>query len=217
MESNARAPAAPGKGAAPLQRPSREAIAQMPEFVGLPLERIHVVRDEAEGEHAGRALARAGHVGFDTESKPVFVRGQPNEGPHVVQLATLEEAFIVQVGPEMPREFLRMVLESDDIVKVGFGLRSDREPLFARTGIRLGASIDLARRLRETGYRHDVGLKAAVAIVLGQRLRKPKSATTSNWAQPRLRPAQLLYAANDAHASLAVFHGLEGRVREGLA
>ena len=202
--------AAPAAPAGPLARPSREAIAQMPEFVGLSLERIHLVRDEAQAVYAERALARAGHVGFDTESKPVFVRGQPNEGPHVVQLATLEEAFIIQVTPGMPREFLRAVLEADDIVKVGFGLRSDRTPLLAKTGIRLGAAVDIGRRLRESGYRHDVGLKAAVAIVLGRRLRKPKSATTSNWALPQLRSAQLLYAANDAYASLAVFQGLEG-------
>src|SRR5690606_37193273 len=176
----------------------------------LPLERIHLVRDEAQAAYAERTLAQARHVGFDTESKPVFVRGQPNEGPHVVQLATLEEAFIIQVAPGMPGEFLRAVLQSDDIVKVGFGLRSDRGPLLAKTGIALGASVDIGRRLREAGYRNDVGLKAAVAIVLGRRLRKPKSATTSNWALSQLRPAQLLYAANDAYASLAVFQGLEG-------
>lgn len=210
MKPTAGTEAAPPKRVAPLQRPTREAIAQMPEFAGLPLERIHLVRDEAGATHARRALEQAGHVGFDTESKPVFVRGQPNEGPHVIQLATLDEAFIVQVAPGMPVEFLRAVLESDNIVKVGFGLRSDRGPLLDRTGIRLGAAIDIGRRLRETGYRHDVGLKAAVAIVLGQRLRKPKSATTSNWAQPRLRPAQLLYAANDAYASLVVFQRLAG-------
>jgi len=211
MKSNPGAGPAPEAGAAPLLRPARETIAQMPEFVGLPLERIRLVRDEAQAAYAERALVQAGHIGFDTESRPVFVRGQPNEGPHVVQLATLEEAFIIQVGPGMPGEFLRAVLESDAIVKVGFGLRSDRGPLLVKTGIRLGAAVDIGRRLRDTGYRHDVGLKAAVAIVLGRRLRKPKSATTSNWALPQLRPAQLLYAANDAYASLAVFHGLEGK------
>src|SRR5690606_18125423 len=147
---------APVRRTAPLPRPSPEAIARMPEFVGLPPERIHLVRDEGGARYAQRALARAGHVGFDTESKPVFVRGQASDGPHVVQLATLEEAFIIQVGPGSLVGMLREVLESDAIVKVGFGLRSDRGPLLAKTGIELGASIDLARRLREHGYRNDV-------------------------------------------------------------
>lgn len=208
---------APPRREASLQRPSREAIARMPEFVGLPLERIHLVRDEPAAARAWDALARSVHVGFDTESKPVFVRGQPSDGPHVVQFATRDEAFIVQVEHGLRAEFLRAVLESHDIVKVGFGLRSDRAPLRAKTGIELGASVDVGRRLRDAGYRHEVGLKAAVAIVLGQRLRKPKSATTSNWALPRLRPAQLLYAANDAYASLRVYERLEGDGREALA
>lgn len=217
MKSTASPQTKPPGREAPLQRPSREAIARMPEFVGLPLDRIHLVRDEPEAARAWDALARSAHVGFDTESKPVFVRGQPSDGPHVVQLATAEEAFIVQVGPGMPVDFLREVLESDRIVKVGFGLRSDRAPLRAKTGIELGASVDIGRRLREAGYRHEVGLKAAVAIVLGQRMRKPKSATTSNWALSRLRPAQLLYAANDAYASLRVYERLVGDGREALA
>jgi ribonuclease D len=53
-----------------------------------------------------------------------------------------------------------------------------------------------------------VGLKAAVAIVLGQRFAKSRKATTSNWANKTLTPQQLHYAANDAHASLLVYRGL---------
>jgi hypothetical protein len=53
-----------------------------------------------------------------------------------------------------------------------------------------------------------MGAKAAVAIVLGQRLQKSKSVTTSNWASAELKPNQLLYAANDAYAALCVFRAL---------
>jgi hypothetical protein len=44
--------------------------------------------------------------------------------------------------------------------------------------------------------------------VLGRRLQKSKSVTTSNWASPVLKPHQLLYAANDAYAALCVFQAL---------
>ena len=53
-----------------------------------------------------------------------------------------------------------------------------------------------------------MGLKAAVAVVLGQRFAKSKKATTSNWANKTLTPQQLQYAANDAHASLLVYKAL---------
>lgn len=68
--------------------------------------------------------------------------------------------------------------------------------------------VGRAHAVRKLGYRQAVGVKAAVAIVLERRLQKTKSITTSNWALPRLRPNQLLYAANDAHAAIAIFHAM---------
>jgi ribonuclease D len=192
-----------------LHRPSREDIAQMPVFEGLPLGQIHVVRSAAQVEFASRVLADARVIGFDTESKPTFTREAVSEGPHVVQFATMEHAFIVQVGAATPVAFLKSVIESSEIVKVGFGLRSDRGPLRSKLGIRLGGSVDLAQAIRRLGYRQEVGVKAAVAIFLARRLQKSRSATTSNWALPNLRPSQLLYAANDAYAALSVFHALD--------
>lgn len=191
-----------------LPRPSREAIERMPLFEGLPLGRIHVVRRPAEVEFALRALKTAVFIGFDTESKPTFTKDAVSDGPHVVQFATQERAFIVQVDSEAPIAFLRSVIESSEIVKVGFGLTSDRGPLWRKLGIRLGAAVDLAHGVRQLGYRQAVGAKAAVAIVLERRLRKSKSISTSNWAAPTLRPNQLLYAANDAYAALAVFQAM---------
>lgn len=128
-------------------------------------------------------------------------------GPHLVQLATLEHAFIVQVGAAGTQEFSRSIVESAHIVKVGFGLTSDRGPLRRKLGIRLGEAVDLAPVVRRLGYSQAVGVKAAVAIVLGQRLVKSKS-VTSNWALPKLRPNQLQYAADDAVAALRIFHAM---------
>ncbi len=180
----------------------------MPVFEGLPLSRIHIVKRPAQAELAERVLADAGFVGFDTESKPTFTKEAVSDGPHVVQFATQEQAFIVQVDSTASIDFLRSVIESSEIVKVGFGLKSDRGPLRRKLGIRLGASVDLALAVRQLGYRQAVGVKAAVAIVLARRLRKSKSTATSNWALPTLRPNQLLYAANDAYAALAVFDAM---------
>ena len=93
-------------------------------------------------------------------------------------------------------------------MKVGFGLKSDRGSLLRSLGISVGASVEMTEALRALRYKHALGVKAAVAIVLGQRLQKSRSATTSNWASPTLKPNQLLYAANDAYAALCVFLAL---------
>ncbi|NEX22286.1 3'-5' exonuclease domain-containing protein 2 [Thiorhodococcus mannitoliphagus] len=191
-----------------LPHPSKEATAQMPVFDGLPLSQIHLIEAPAQIEFAMQSISEAEFIGFDTESKPTFTTDAVRDGPHVVQFATMEQAFIVQIGPATPIDFLKSVIESSRIVKVGFGLNSDRGPLKEKLGLRLGASVDLAQAVRKLGYRQAVGAKAAVAIVLGRRLQKSKKTSTSNWALPMLRPNQLLYAANDAYAALAVFEAM---------
>lgn len=55
------------------------------------------------------------------------------------------------------------------------------------------------------GLGHNTGVRAAVALVLGQNFRKSKKTSTSNWALHQLSPGQIRYAANDAHAP-AVLH-----------
>ncbi|MET0519384.1 MAG: 3'-5' exonuclease [Burkholderiaceae bacterium] len=192
----------------PLQRPTREQIEALPAYEALPPGRIHVLKTAEQLAFAERELRAAGHVGFDTESRPVFVAGAPQTGPEIVQFAPLEHAFIVQTATPGVGDFLRAMVESDAVVKVGFGLASDRPQLQRKLGLRLGAAIDLSHSVRRLGFREAVGLKTAVAIVLGRRLQKSKRATTSNWANPILSPQQLQYAANDAHASLRIYQAL---------
>ncbi|RZL37810.1 MAG: 3'-5' exonuclease domain-containing protein 2 [Rubrivivax sp.] len=191
-----------------LQRPTLEQIAAMPAYDALPASRIHVLKTAEQLHFAEQALREAGHVGFDTESKPTFVAGAPQTGPEVIQFATLSDAFIVQTETPGVADFLQAMIESDDVVKVGFGLASDRPQIQRKLGLRLGQSIDLSHLVKQLGFKDAVGLKTAVAIVLGRRFAKSKKATTSNWANRTLTPQQLQYAANDAHASLLVYKRL---------
>lgn len=180
----------------------------MPPFPGLPLERIHVLRTASHIDAASREIEKHRFVGFDTESKPTFQADAVRDGPHVVQIALPDQAFIIQVNGKAPLGFLQLIVESEEIVKVGFGLQSDRSPLRRKLGLRLGATVELTQILRELRYKQALGVKAAVSVVLGQKLHKPKSITTSNWAAYQLSPKQLLYAANDAYAALKIFQAL---------
>lgn len=191
-----------------MHRPTSEEIAALPLYRALPLDRIHVLRNQEQCEAAEHELRLAGHVGFDTESKPQFVAGGENTGPHIVQFATADRAFIIHTEAPGTAAFLRTMLETEAVVKVGFGLASDRTPLFRKLGVALAATVDVSRMVRRLGFKDDVGLKTAVAVVLAQRFPKSKKVTTSNWALPQLSTQQLQYAANDAHASLLVFLAL---------
>lgn len=192
----------------PRARPTSDDIAALPPYPALPPHCIHLLRTPDQLAAAEAALREAVHVGFDTESKPVFVAGAPQTGPEVIQFATTTQAFIVQTATPGVLPFLQAMIESDEVVKVGFGLASDRPQIHRKLGLKLGRSIDLSFQVRRLGFKDAVGLKVAVAVVLGQRFSKSKKATTSNWASPTLSPQQLQYAANDAHASLLVFHAL---------
>lgn len=192
----------------PLARPTREQIAALPAYRALPPSHIHLLRTREQFEFAEYELLAATHVGFDTETKPTFTAGAVQTGPDLVQIATGDHAFIVQANTPGAKDFLRAVIETDQIIKVGVGLASDRPGLQRRFGLQLGASIDVSFLLRQRGYKDAVGLKTAVAIVLGQRLPKSKKTTTSNWAAPNLSEQQLQYAANDAHASLLIYLAL---------
>lgn len=190
------------------ERPSKEQIRLLPPFDALPLQSIHVLRTPEDFATALQALRRERFIGFDTESKPCFTSDAPRTGPHVLQFATREQAFIVQLSSNPPLDFLREVIESQQLIKVGFGLKSDRGPLQRKLGVQLGATIDLASGMRRLGYKQAVGVRTAVAIALGRQLRKSKSATTSNWAATQLSEHQVQYAGEDAFAALAVFYAL---------
>lgn len=187
---------------------SPEEIALLEPFERLGLERIVLVSDVASAERAADALLRAPVWGFDTESRPTFQVGQASEGPHVIQLATLEAAYIFQLHDGGCREIAGELLAREQVVKAGFGLQDDKRRITHKLGVEPRGVLDLDTVFRQRGYRRQMGTKAAVAVLFGRRYLKSKKAATSNWALRELSPAQLLYAANDAWAALRVYHAL---------
>jgi ribonuclease D len=163
-----------------------------------------------EQAHAAQAqLARARVWGFDTESKPTFRVGEASDGPHIVQWSTLQHAWVFQLHDPACRAVVAELLAQPGVVKAGFGLGDDKKRILHKLGVAPVGVLDLNTIFRERGYRKDMGVKGAVAVLFNRRFIKSKKATTSNWANPRLTDAQLVYAANDAYAAIRVFHALE--------
>ena len=188
--------------------PSKEQIALLDPFERLGLDRIDLVTTPAQAEKACAALVTATVWGFDTESKPTFVKDQASDGPHVVQLATLERAWVFQLHDPDCRALVAELLAQRGAIKAGFGLGDDRKRISAKLGVEPADVLELNTVFRERGYRKDMGVKGAVAVLFQQRFLKSKKAATSNWANPRLTESQLLYAANDAWAAARVFEAL---------
>ena len=194
--------------------PHKDDIAAMELFSGLDMEQVFVVTNQRQAGLALDELMSVGTVGFDTESKPTFRKGEKSEGPHVLQFATLEKAFIFQSHFVESHPAIIEALKSAELTKIGFGLGGDLSQISSRFGIRPSSIVDLDRSFRKLGYRNSIGAKSAVAMLFQQKLLKSKSVTTSNWASRELTERQLLYAANDAYAAIRIFHALQSADQE---
>ena len=188
------------------ERLNRESLAgDLHDYAGIALADITLVNSEALAEQALAELLGADAIGFDTESKPTFVKGEVSTGPHLVQLAVERQAWLFQIAQLPHSSVLKTILESPRVLKVGFGLGNDRSALKARLGIDLANVLDLGEVLRGREHHGTVGAKVAVAHFFAARLQKSKKIGTSNWASVQLAERQLLYAANDAHVALRVY------------
>lgn len=178
-------------------------------FEGLMPDRIYVPKSDAECAAAAAEILGAGMAGFDTEARPTFRAGEKSGGPHVVQFALTDRAFIFQLHRHECEKTAAELISSEHVLKVGFGLKNDHSQIRNRLGVSLRAVVDLDHVFRKRGYKGQIGVRAAMGVVLKRSFPKSKTVTTSNWAAPQLSPKQLRYAANDAYAALKIMEALK--------
>ena len=191
-----------------FETPDKEQSALLEVFDRLGLGQIQLVSTPDQASTALKVLAGANALGFDTESKPTFAKNEFSTGPHIVQLSTIHKAWIFQLEDAACRHAVGLLLESPGIIKAGFGLGDDRKRIVHKLGVDLQGVLDLNTVFKDKGYRKDMGVRGAVAVMFNKRFIKSKKAATSNWSNPRLTEAQIVYAANDAYAAMRVFAAL---------
>ena len=192
-----------------LPTPDKEQINLLEPFDRLGLGDIQLVNNAVQASAALQSLHSAKVLGFDTESKPTFAKNEASTGPHIVQLSTAQKAWIFQLEDVECRRVVGQLLESPAIIKAGFGLRDDKKRITYKLGVDFQGVLDLNTVFREQGYRKDMGVRGAVAVLFNKRFIKSKKASTSNWANAQLTEAQLIYAANDAYAAMRVYEALD--------
>lgn len=155
---------------------------------------VHVVRTPAELSQAVHALTQETILGFDTETRPAYHKGE-SYLPSLLQLAGEKEVFLFQLkhlglpGP------LRKILADQKVVKAGVALSYDLQELHKLAPFNPAGFVDLGRLAKEAEIKNH-GLRGLAAVLLGFRI--AKGAQTSNWARDVLAPAQIQYAATDA-------------------
>lgn len=190
-----------------MKRPTKDQIRELPLYVGLGLADIQVVENEHDANEALAHLKGEACLGFDTESKPIFRKGEVSPGPTLIQLATASKGFLFPVRFPVALAVARAILSNPAIKKVGFGLSGDNKELRTKLEIEIVNTEDLSVKLKRlAGEKNTIGARAAVAMVLKTRL--GKGAQKSNWGAYPLKENQILYAANDAHSAICIEYSL---------
>jgi ribonuclease D len=196
------------------------AAPKMPTYQGLKASDVVIVKDLVQLDRAVSMLLAATVVGIDSESRPTRYKGEVSQGPHLIQIATYDKTFLFPIdtgcftSPHQAEALfiaMRAVLEHDHIVKVGFGLQSDKKLFRRKMDINMKNVIDLGLVLRCEQSRNTMGVKRAVAQCLGLHFIKDKWISRSNWSLPvhELSYSQIMYAANDAHVALILYDELQ--------
>jgi len=166
-------------------------------FVG----KIILVECDRQLHQAMHVLHEEEVLGFDTETRPIFKKGQIPP-PALLQLAGHRDVYIFQLAKLQDKAVLTELLASRHIIKSGVSVRDDLKGLkehFEFTERRFVDLGEVAKRLSMLTH----GLRNLSANLLGVRI--SKGAQCSNWAREALSTKQIVYAATDAWISRELY------------
>ena len=181
----------------------KQAINEMPRvsFRG----RIHIIDAISQVKSAVTALRSATIVGFDTETRPSFHRGERHQVA-LLQLSTDTDAFLFRVNKTGIPAPIKDFLEDPDIIKVGLSTNDDFHQLNRREPDLQPVAFAELQQIVTQYHIVDMSLQKIFAILFQQKISKGQQLT--NWEAPQLTSAQQQYAAIDAWACLHIYNYL---------
>ena len=181
----------------------------MEELNLLPLKsfsgKVSLITEPSELSTVVREIQRHDVVGFDTETRPSFKRGQVYKVA-LLQLAIPEKVFLIRMHQTgLPPE-IASVFENPEIIKAGVAIHDDIKALQKIKHFLPSSFIELSTMAKASGLQVE-SVKKLAGLLLGFRI--SKSAQTSNWEAPSLTEKQLDYAATDAWVCLEIYQHLK--------
>lgn len=178
------------------------------EMAALPTEKfegeIVVVEDLPAAEKIVGELREAPVVGFDTETKPAFQKGQINKVA-LLQLSTQSRTYLIRLSKTGLPQGIKDFLEDESRLKVGLSIKDDFHSLAKLTDIKPAGFVDLQDYVKKF-HISDCSLTKIHSIIFGRRI--SKSQQLSNWEAPSLTNKQQHYAALDALACVNIYNRL---------
>lgn len=166
--------------------------------------KIVVVQSQTEARKALGVLRREKVVGFDTETRPSFKKGETHKVA-LLQLSTHSVCFLFRLNMTDLTDEMADFLTDPSVLKVGLSLTDDLAALRGRHELQPQGWIDLQKYVAEMGI-DDRSLQKLYANVFGMRI--SKRAQRSNWEAHPLTDSQKSYAATDAYTCLQLYDEL---------
>jgi len=162
---------------------------------------IQILESIEKMEAVAATLANESHLGFDTETRPSFKKGDYYP-PALIQLATKHCVYLFRISETETFDPLLPILESPHILKTGVAIKDDIKELRAIKDFTPKGFIEIADITAKLGYENR-GLRALAGLLLQGRI--SKAAQVTNWACPKLDNKQVRYAATDAWISREIY------------
>lgn len=162
---------------------------------------VEIISGAAELDDVFEEINEHAIVGFDTETKPVFVRGHSNKVA-LMQIAIPKKVFLIRLNKTGLTTPIVRFLENERILKAGVALRDDIKALQKLKHYHPAGFVELAELSKQAGLEVE-SVKKLAALLLGFRI--SKGAQTSNWEAQELNDKQISYAATDAWVCLEVY------------
>ena len=155
---------------------------------------IHIIQTTEQAKDACAILIKEKVLGFDTETRPAFYKGQ-SYLPSLLQMAGTKVVYLFQLSKCGLTDSITNLLSNDNIIKSGVAIDQDLTGLQQILHFDPAGFIDLGDIARLKGLPHH-GLRGLGACLLNFRI--SKSGRTSNWSVNQLTKKQIKYAATDA-------------------
>ncbi len=177
----------------------KEAIHELPQvlFTG----RIIVITSEKKAEKAVDFLLKQSILGVDTETRPVFRKGQSYK-VSLLQVATHDTCFLFRLNILGITPSIKRLLENTETKMIGLSWHDDLLALHKRSDFKKGNFIDLQDIIGDLGIK-DLSLQKLYANLFRQKISKRQRLT--NWNNETLSEKQKQYAATDAWACIQLY------------
>lgn len=164
--------------------------------------KITVVLSESEANRAVDYLLTCGMLGVDTETRPVFRRGQDHKVA-LLQVATEDQCFLFRLNHIGLPDSLVRLLSNKMVPMIGLSWHDDLLSLHRRREFEPGWFIDIQDIIGNIGIK-DRSLQKLYANLFGEKISKRQRLT--NWEANVLTDKQKEYAAIDAWACLRLYN-----------